>query len=222
MTVVTATNGRKPASSLAAMPGRNGDGTQQTAERGAVASYGRLRRDMLAAGMGDLLPSNGFSCYRTLAAQQHMRNIGLTTIAVGRSIHGEALAVDYASLGGFAGARHRWLRANAGRYGWAQPGWAQQGGSLPEPWHWEYTASRDQHRNERDEPMSAAELAAILAGIGNLENILAREGGDGMRGDLHQAQAAIERVGRDVHTVADETRHVGAQVGEVRAMIDRE
>jgi hypothetical protein len=148
---VSANNGQAPASALAAMPGRNGDGSQQTSPIQVVASYGRLRAQMQRAGMGDLIPSSGWSCYRDRAAQQHMRDIGLTTIPVGQSIHGEwslGGAVDFSNLGGFGAARHNWLRANGGPYGWYQPGWAQAGGSLPEPWHWEYDQRGDSHIND--------------------------------------------------------------------------
>lgn len=158
---VSANNGTAPASALSPMPGRNGDGSQQTSPHTTVASYGRLREAMRAAGMGDLLPSNGWSCYRSRAAQQHMRNIGLTTIPVGQSIHGEwtwGSAVDFQGLGGFGAARHNWLRANGGPLGWYQPGWAQAGGSLPEPWHWEYDQRQDTRNGEDDMP-SAQEVA---------------------------------------------------------------
>lgn len=143
---VSSNNGTAPASALANMPGNNGDGTRQTSPVNVVASYGRLRDAMRAAGQGDLIPSSGWSCYRDRAAQQHMRNIGLTTIPVGQSIHGEwsfGGAVDFANLGGFGAARHNWLRSNGARFGWYQPGWAQAGGSLPEPWHWEYDQRTD-------------------------------------------------------------------------------
>jgi LAS superfamily LD-carboxypeptidase LdcB len=30
------------------------------------------------------------------------------------------------------------MQQNAALYGWFHPAWAQAGGSLPEPWHWEY------------------------------------------------------------------------------------
>ncbi len=30
------------------------------------------------------------------------------------------------------------LKANAPRYGWHHPTWAEPDGSRPEPWHWEY------------------------------------------------------------------------------------
>ena len=34
--------------------------------------------------------------------------------------------------------QHRWLKVNAPPYGWYHPGWAEPGGSRPEPWHWEF------------------------------------------------------------------------------------
>jgi hypothetical protein len=82
-----------------------------------------------------------------------MRDIGLTTIPVGQSIHGEwsnGSAVDLSNLGGFGAPRHDWLRANGGAYGWYQPSWATAGGSLPEPWHWEYDQRGDQHINDQE------------------------------------------------------------------------
>jgi LAS superfamily LD-carboxypeptidase LdcB len=57
----------------------------------------------------------------------------------GTSNHGWGVAVDF--CGGverFGSAAHEWMRANAGRFGWIHPSWARQGGSKPEPWHWEY------------------------------------------------------------------------------------
>lgn len=58
----------------------------------------------------------------------------------GASNHGWGLALD---LGGgindFGTPQHEWMRANAPRFGWVHPEWARQGGSKPEPWHWEYT-----------------------------------------------------------------------------------
>lgn len=56
----------------------------------------------------------------------------------GRSQHGWGLAVDL--CGGverFGTPQHRWMQENAGRFGFVHPGWAQPGGSRPEPWHWE-------------------------------------------------------------------------------------
>jgi hypothetical protein len=151
MIAVSADNGTAPPGALSTLPGTNGDGSSHTAPHVTAASYARIRAGMQAAGLGDLLPSDGWSCYRDRAAQQHMRDIGLTTIPVGQSIHGEwshGCAVDLAGLGGFGAPRHEWLRHNGPAHGWYQPGWATAGGSLPEPWHWEHDSRNDQHEGE--------------------------------------------------------------------------
>ena len=57
----------------------------------------------------------------------------------GTSNHGWALAVDLCGGANEFGTRqHRWLQANAARFGWRQPSWAAKGGERPEPWHWEF------------------------------------------------------------------------------------
>jgi hypothetical protein len=169
---VSSSNGTAPASALSVLPGQNGDGSAHTAPHVTAASYARVRAAMLEAGMGDLYPSDGWSCYRDLAAQQYMRDLGLTTIPVGQSIHGEwsnGSAVDFADLGGFGAPRHEWLRHNGDGYGWYQPGWAQVGGSLPEPWHWEYDQRGDAHLGEAED-MDATQNQRLI----NIESALGR------------------------------------------------
>lgn len=60
----------------------------------------------------------------------------------GTSNHGWGIAVD---LGGgvqsFGTREHRWMQQAAPAFGWVHPDWAQQGGSRPEPWHWEWTGA---------------------------------------------------------------------------------
>lgn len=57
----------------------------------------------------------------------------------GTSNHGWGVAVDLCGgIQSFGTAEHRWMRQNAPLFGWFRPGWAQQGGSRPEPWHWEF------------------------------------------------------------------------------------
>ena len=59
----------------------------------------------------------------------------------GTSNHGWGKAVDIGACCGIntgTGPAFDWLTANASRYGWNHPAWAQAGGSKPEPWHWEY------------------------------------------------------------------------------------
>lgn len=57
----------------------------------------------------------------------------------GRSQHGWGLAVDLCGgVQSFGSEAHLWMQANAPQYGWIHPGWARQGSSRPEAWHWEY------------------------------------------------------------------------------------
>ena len=78
--------------------------------------------------------------YRSYGAQVACRaNKGRLCAAPGTSNHGMGVAVD---LGGdvqsFGTAQHEWMRQHAPAYQWTLPEWARQGGSKPEPWHWEY------------------------------------------------------------------------------------
>ncbi|MPZ89593.1 MAG: peptidase M15 [Nitriliruptorales bacterium] len=60
----------------------------------------------------------------------------------GTSNHGWGLAIDIGSgVNSFGTPQHEWMRQNAGQFGWIHPLWAQQGGSNPEPWHWEFTGT---------------------------------------------------------------------------------
>ena len=78
--------------------------------------------------------------YRSLAEQVAVKaDKGKWAATPGRSQHGLGLAVDL--CGGINELRdraHLWMKQNAPLYGWFHPAWAEPGGSLPEPWHWEY------------------------------------------------------------------------------------
>ncbi|MUL42820.1 peptidase M15 [Streptomonospora sp. PA3] len=55
----------------------------------------------------------------------------------GTSAHGRGTAVDLCGgVNRHGSAEYTWMAANAPRYGWRNPPWAQGGF---EPWHWEYT-----------------------------------------------------------------------------------
>lgn len=59
--------------------------------------------------------------------------------APGTSNHGWGTAVDLCGgIEEFGTEQHIWMQWNAPLFGWFHPGWAQQDGSRPEPWHWEY------------------------------------------------------------------------------------
>lgn len=53
------------------------------------------------------------------------------------SNHGWGLAADI-SVGDFGSSTYNWLKANAHKYGYVHPEWAEPNGSKPEAWHWEY------------------------------------------------------------------------------------
>jgi len=68
----------------------------------------------------------------------HRRKPTMTAIP-GTSNHGWGTAVDLCDgVQSFGTPTFGWLSANASRFGWFHPSWAAQGGSRPEPWHWEY------------------------------------------------------------------------------------
>lgn len=78
--------------------------------------------------------------YRDRAGQEACTRAKGSMCAVpGTSQHGWGVAAD---LGGgvqsFGTPQHEWMVRNAPTFGWVLPEWAQQGGSKPEPWHWEY------------------------------------------------------------------------------------
>lgn len=57
----------------------------------------------------------------------------------GSSNHGWGVATDLCDgITDYGSSTHQWMRDNSMRFGWFLPDWAQQGGSKPEPWHWEF------------------------------------------------------------------------------------
>jgi LAS superfamily LD-carboxypeptidase LdcB len=76
--------------------------------------------------------------YRSYELQVDLKaRKGSLAATPGRSNHGWGLAVDLVT-GGWDGEAMDWLQANAHRFGWYHPNWAQINGSNPEHWHWEY------------------------------------------------------------------------------------
>jgi cell wall-associated NlpC family hydrolase len=60
----------------------------------------------------------------------------------GTSNHGWGLAVDLCGgIDAYGTAQYAWMVANAGRFGWLHPTWADQGNGREEPWHWEYAGT---------------------------------------------------------------------------------
>lgn len=59
----------------------------------------------------------------------------------GCSNHGLGTAVDIDGISSPGSERYTWLKANAEGYGWTHPDWAEPGGRLPEPWHWQWAGT---------------------------------------------------------------------------------
>ncbi len=97
----------------------------------AAAAFNR----MYAAGAPCITDS-----YRSYAAQVDVfqRKPDLAAVP-GTSNHGWGIAIDFAcGAESFDSPGYAWLKANAGRFGFAHPTWAEPDGSRPEPWHWEF------------------------------------------------------------------------------------
>lgn len=81
---------------------------------------------------------------RDLATQhvvwdRYINHNGAPAAIPGTSNHGWGLAFDLASnVNRFGTPEHEWMRKNAGKYGFAHPYWARQGGGREEAWHWEF------------------------------------------------------------------------------------
>jgi hypothetical protein len=57
----------------------------------------------------------------------------------GTSNHGWGTALDLCGgIQNFGSSQHEWMVQNGPLFGWFHPSWARQGGSRPEPWHFEY------------------------------------------------------------------------------------
>jgi hypothetical protein len=130
-------NGRIPASALCPVPSAPG----LLLECGAAAAFDQLNTAFRAVFGQDLGITDAYRSYDEQVACRAEK--GSLCADPGTSNHGWAKAVDIGACCGVntgSGAAFDWLTANAARFGWVHPPWAQSGGSKPEPWHWEYGA----------------------------------------------------------------------------------
>ncbi len=126
-------NGLLPARALCPVWGAEGERLSPAAS----ASFSALSKAFAAQTGTPLCITDS---YRSLAEQVSVKaSRGVWAATPGTSRHGLGLAVDLCGgVQDFSSAAHRWMRQNAPLYGWFHPSWASAGGSLPEPWHWEY------------------------------------------------------------------------------------
>ena len=126
-------NGMIPATALCALEA----GSEQFLRCDAAVAF-RLMDSSFSARFGRRLSVS--DSYRSLSEQQALFTAKPNLAAVpGTSNHGWGLAVDLAGgVEHFGTEEHRWMVANAPQFGWRHPEWARQGGSRPEPWHFEF------------------------------------------------------------------------------------
>ena len=126
-------NGMIPASGLCPLWGAPGESLSP----GAAASFNAMSK-AYAAQTG--IPLCVTDSYRSLPDQISIKaKRGRFAATPGTSRHGLGRAVDLCGgVQSFGSPAHQWMRQNAPLYGWFHPSWAAAGGSLPEPWHFEY------------------------------------------------------------------------------------
>jgi hypothetical protein len=126
-------NGMIPTSGLCPIWGAPGESLAPA----AAASFNAMSK-AYAAQTG--IPLCITDSYRSLADQISTKaKRGRFAATPGTSHHGLGHAVDLCGgVQSFGSPAHQWMRQNAPLYGWFHPSWAAAGGSLPEPWHWEF------------------------------------------------------------------------------------
>ena len=126
-------NGQIPLSALCPLWGPAG----QLLRADAAASFTAMSRAYAEVFSAPVCVTDS---YRDLPSQIAVAAAKPALAAVpGTSNHGWGVAVDLCDgVQRFGSPQHEWMRANAMAFGWFHPNWAQQGGSKPEPWHWEF------------------------------------------------------------------------------------
>lgn len=103
----------------------------------AAAAFNRLSEYHAATVGGPLCVTDSYRSYSEQVAVYQSRP-GLAAVP-GTSEHGWGKATDLCGGIQDAGsAASQWMQANAGRYNFFHPSWAEPSGSKPEPWHWEF------------------------------------------------------------------------------------
>ncbi|RBY88874.1 D-alanyl-D-alanine carboxypeptidase [Blastococcus sp. TBT05-19] len=106
----------------------------------AAAAYRAMSQAYAAAFGGPLCITDS---YRTYGSQVRLYGQKPALAAVpGTSNHGWGLAVDLCGgIERFGTPQYAWMVANAGRFGYLHPTWADPGNGREEPWHWEYAGT---------------------------------------------------------------------------------
>ncbi len=126
-------NGMMPAAALCPLWGAPG----QSLKPKAAAAFNAMSKAYAQQTGHPICVSDS---YRSLARQYTVKaSRGRWAATPGTSPHGRGVAVDLGcGVQDFGHPAHLWLKQNAHIYGWYHPAWAEPGGPLPEPWHWQY------------------------------------------------------------------------------------
>lgn len=129
----TYANGELPPSALCPLWQASGESLRPKAAAGFNAMSAAYAKDTGS-------PLCVTDSYRSLSEQVSVKaSRGRWAATPGTSKHGLGIAVDLCGgVNSFGTAAYEWMQQNAPMYGWYHPSWADPGGSLPEPWHWQY------------------------------------------------------------------------------------
>ena len=129
-------NGMLPVDALCPLWGTAG----QVLRADAAAAFDALSHEYAAQFASPICVTDS---YRRYDAQVAVKILKPTLAAApGTSNHGWGVAVDLCDgIERFGTPAHAWMLANAMRFGWFHPAWAEPTGSKPEPWHWEYAGA---------------------------------------------------------------------------------
>ena len=127
-------NGTIPTSALCPLSYAPG----QRLRADAARAFNRLTEAARASRGAPICVTDSYRDYPS-QVDVYARKPGLAAVP-GTSNHGWGVAVDLCGgVESFGSSAYSWMKANAPRYGWIHPSWAEPGGSRPEAWHWEYT-----------------------------------------------------------------------------------
>ncbi len=126
-------NGFLSQASLCPLAGAPG----QSLRADAAASFNRMTAAAQSELGSALCVTDSYRSYgRQVSVYARKPNLAAVP---GTSRHGYGVALDLGcGVQRFGSSAYRWMKANGPRFGWVHPGWAEPGGGMPEPWHWEY------------------------------------------------------------------------------------
>jgi hypothetical protein len=103
----------------------------------AAAAFNKMSKYHAAVTGSPLCVTDSYRSYSEQVAVYESKP-GLAAVP-GTREHGWGQAVDFCGGVERAGSpAYDWMKANAGRFGWFHPDWAEPSGSRPEAWHWEF------------------------------------------------------------------------------------